>query len=186
MGINDAAARPVQARPPGPGGLTSADLLWAVREVARRLELGGADLVEVIPNRVGTADSSALVADRIVREILTGIALRSGAGQGAGALELTGRTPSAERAATTRGRARRRRALAHLGGGERRSSLDPAHQALRPPTRVFPAPGRHLLTSPATRVTRKIWPTITSNTARDWPTVPAGIRLPYPVDVRVV
>ena len=79
---------------PEPGGLTSADLLWAVREVAWRLELVGADLVEVIPNRVGTADSSALVADRIVREILTGIALRSGAGQGAGAQELTGRTPS--------------------------------------------------------------------------------------------
>jgi agmatinase len=51
--------------------------LWAVREVAQRLELVGADLVEVIPNQLGTADSSALVADRIVREILTGIALRT-------------------------------------------------------------------------------------------------------------
>jgi agmatinase len=61
---------------PEPGGLTSAELLWAVREVAQRLELVGADLVEVIPAQVGTADSSALVADRIVREILTGIALR--------------------------------------------------------------------------------------------------------------
>ncbi len=61
---------------PEPGGLTSADLLLAVREVARGLELVGADLVEVIPNQVGTADSSALVADRVVRETLTGIALR--------------------------------------------------------------------------------------------------------------
>ncbi len=61
---------------PEPGGLTSAELLWAVREVAQRLELVGADLVKVIPTNVGTADSSALVADRIVREILTGIALR--------------------------------------------------------------------------------------------------------------
>jgi arginase family enzyme len=47
-----------------------------VREVARALGLVGADLVEVIPNQVGTADSSALVADRVVREVLTGIALR--------------------------------------------------------------------------------------------------------------
>jgi agmatinase len=70
---------------PEPGGLTSAELLWAVREVAQRMELVGADLVEVIPAQVGTADSSALVADRIVREILTGIALRRRA---AGAPEL--------------------------------------------------------------------------------------------------
>jgi agmatinase len=61
---------------PEPGGLTSADLLWAVREVAQRLELVGADMVEVIPSWVGTNDSSALVADRIVREILTGVAMR--------------------------------------------------------------------------------------------------------------
>jgi arginase family enzyme len=61
---------------PEPGGLTSAELLWAVREVAQGLELVGVDLVEVLPSQVGTADASALVADRIVREILTGIALR--------------------------------------------------------------------------------------------------------------
>jgi agmatinase len=61
---------------PEPGGLTSAELLWAVRELASRLELVGADLVEVIPSQVRTADASSLVADRIVREILTGIALR--------------------------------------------------------------------------------------------------------------
>ena len=73
---------------PEPGGLTSSELLWAVREVAQRLELVGADLVEVIPNQVGTADSSSLVADRIVREILTGIALRRRAGAGSGAREL--------------------------------------------------------------------------------------------------
>ena len=61
---------------PEPGGLTSAELLWAVREVAQGLELVGADMVEVLPSQVGTADASALVADRIVREVLTGIALR--------------------------------------------------------------------------------------------------------------
>jgi len=61
---------------PEPGGLTSADLLRACRMVASRLELVGAEVVEVIPTAVGSADVTALVAERIVREILTGLALR--------------------------------------------------------------------------------------------------------------
>jgi agmatinase len=61
---------------PEPGGMTSVELLAAVRSLAERLELVGADVVEVIPTAVGSADITALVADRIVREILTGIALR--------------------------------------------------------------------------------------------------------------
>ncbi len=61
---------------PEPGGMTSADLLWACRSLAQQLELAGADVVEVIPTAVGSADVTALVAERIVREILTGIALR--------------------------------------------------------------------------------------------------------------
>jgi agmatinase len=61
---------------PEPGGMTSAELLGAVREVALHVDLVGADVVEVIPTAVGSADLTALVADRIVREILTGIALR--------------------------------------------------------------------------------------------------------------
>jgi agmatinase len=65
---------------PEPGGMTSAELLWACREVARRTRLVGADVVEVLPTAVGSADVTALVADRIVREILTGIALRRAAG----------------------------------------------------------------------------------------------------------
>ncbi len=48
----------------------------SVRTVASRLQIVGADVVEVIPTAVGSADITALVADRIVREILTGIALR--------------------------------------------------------------------------------------------------------------
>jgi arginase family enzyme len=44
--------------------------------VAAELELVGAEVVEVIPTAVGSADVTALVADRIVREILNGIALR--------------------------------------------------------------------------------------------------------------
>ncbi len=61
---------------PEPGGMTTADLMWACRELGARLELVGAELVEVIPTAVGSADITALAGDRIVREILTGIALR--------------------------------------------------------------------------------------------------------------
>jgi agmatinase len=61
---------------PEPGGMTSGELLRAVRALADRLELVGAEVVEVIPTGVGSADVTALVADRIVREILTGLALR--------------------------------------------------------------------------------------------------------------
>jgi agmatinase len=61
---------------PEPGGMTSLELLRAVRGLAAGLELVGADVVEVIPTAVGSADITALVADRIVREILTGLAVR--------------------------------------------------------------------------------------------------------------
>ncbi len=61
---------------PEPGGMASGDLLWATRELASRLDLVGVDVVEVIPTAVGSADVTALVADRIVREALTGIALQ--------------------------------------------------------------------------------------------------------------
>jgi agmatinase len=61
---------------PEPGGMTSADLLWACRTVAEELELVGGEVVEVIPIAPGSADITALIADRIVREILNGIALR--------------------------------------------------------------------------------------------------------------
>jgi arginase family enzyme len=44
--------------------------------VASAVELVGADVVEVIPSAVGSADSAALVAERVVREALTGLALR--------------------------------------------------------------------------------------------------------------
>jgi agmatinase len=56
--------------------MTSGDLLRACREVARRLEVVGAEVVEVIPTAVGSADLTALVADRIVRELLNGVAVR--------------------------------------------------------------------------------------------------------------
>ncbi len=68
---------------PEPGGMTSGDLLWACRELASRLRLVGMDIVEVLPVAIGSADITALVADRAVREALTGLAVRkrSAAGQ---------------------------------------------------------------------------------------------------------
>ena len=61
---------------PEPGGMTPGELLPAVRRIAEGLELVGVDVVEVIPTAPGSADITALVADRIVREGLTGLALR--------------------------------------------------------------------------------------------------------------
>ncbi|HEX7255031.1 MAG TPA: agmatinase [Gaiellaceae bacterium] len=61
---------------PEPGGMTPGELLPAVRRIAESLELVGMDVVEVIPTAPGSADITALVADRIVREALTGLALR--------------------------------------------------------------------------------------------------------------
>lgn len=61
---------------PEPGGMTSSELLWAAREVARRLPIVGADVVEVLPSAIGSKDITALVAERTVREILTGVAMR--------------------------------------------------------------------------------------------------------------
>ena len=60
---------------PEPGGMTSGDLLWACRELAARLRIVGMDVVEVIPTGVASTDITALVAERIVREALTGIAV---------------------------------------------------------------------------------------------------------------
>ncbi len=64
---------------PEPGGLTTGELLWAVREAASRLDVVGADLVEIIPTAPGSADVTALAGDRIVRELLTGVALKASA-----------------------------------------------------------------------------------------------------------
>jgi arginase family enzyme len=63
---------------PEPGGMTPLELLAACRTVAERLRLVGVDVVEVAPT--GLPDRTALVAERIVREVLTGIALARAAG----------------------------------------------------------------------------------------------------------
>jgi agmatinase len=64
---------------PEPGGMTTADLLWACRTVAAGVELVGADVVEVCPTGIGSLDPTALAAERVVREVMTGIALGRGA-----------------------------------------------------------------------------------------------------------
>ena len=74
--VLDPAYLPGGTGTPEPGGLTATDLLLGVRLVASALDVVGVDVVEVIPTAVGSADISALVADRVVREALTGIALR--------------------------------------------------------------------------------------------------------------
>jgi agmatinase len=61
---------------PEPGGMTATDLLLGVRTVAAELDLVGVDVVEVIPTAVGSADFASLIADRVVREALTGVAMR--------------------------------------------------------------------------------------------------------------
>ena len=76
--VLDPAFIPGGTGTPEPGGMTSAELLWAARTVAAELDLVGADLVEVIPTGVASADPAVLAGERVVREILTGIALRRG------------------------------------------------------------------------------------------------------------
>jgi agmatinase len=62
---------------PEPGGMTPAELFAACRAVASRVRLVGADVVEVAATSLH--DRTALVADRVVREVLSGIALARGA-----------------------------------------------------------------------------------------------------------
>jgi arginase family enzyme len=60
---------------PEPGGLTSRELLRAVRRIAREVELCGAEVVEVSPP-YDHADVTALLAHRVVMEAISGLALR--------------------------------------------------------------------------------------------------------------
>jgi len=80
--VLDPAFIPGGTGTPEPGGMTAVELLWAARTVAAGAHLVGADLVEVIPTAIASADPAALVGERVVREILTGIALRRRGGAG--------------------------------------------------------------------------------------------------------
>jgi len=61
---------------PEPGGLTSRELLDAVRRLGRELLVLGADVVEVAPPYDGPGEITAFLANRVVLELLNGIAQR--------------------------------------------------------------------------------------------------------------
>src|SRR2546423_5655710 len=60
---------------PEPGGLTGRQLLDAVRRIAIEMPVVGVDVVEVSPP-YDTAEITAFLANRVVLEMLSGIAYR--------------------------------------------------------------------------------------------------------------
>jgi agmatinase len=62
---------------PEPGGLTSRQMLDTVRRMSRDLNVLGADIVEVSPPYDGPGGITALLANRLVLEILNGLAERA-------------------------------------------------------------------------------------------------------------
>ena len=60
---------------PEPGGLTARELLDAVRRISRELPVAGVDVVEVSPP-YDHAEITAMLANRVVLEALSGIAAR--------------------------------------------------------------------------------------------------------------
>jgi agmatinase len=61
---------------PQPGGLTAEEFLHMCRELGARCPVVGAEIVEVIPERIGQSDITAVLAERAVRELINGLALR--------------------------------------------------------------------------------------------------------------
>lgn len=61
---------------PEPGGLTSRELLDTVRRLAREIPIVGADIVEVSPPYDGPGGITAFLANRVVLEVLNGMAER--------------------------------------------------------------------------------------------------------------
>lgn len=61
---------------PEPGGITARELLDTVQRLGRELDVVGADLVEVSPHYDQPADITARLANRVVLELLTGLAQR--------------------------------------------------------------------------------------------------------------
>jgi agmatinase len=64
---------------PEPGGLTSRELLEAVRRICIELPVVGIDVVEVAPP-FDSSDITAMLANRVVLEALSGIAFRRSGG----------------------------------------------------------------------------------------------------------
>jgi agmatinase len=61
---------------PEPGGLTSREMLDTVRRLAREVPIVGADIVEVSPPYDGPGQITAFLGNRLVLEILNGMAER--------------------------------------------------------------------------------------------------------------
>jgi agmatinase len=61
---------------PEPGGLNSRELLDTVRRISKELTVLGADMVEVSPQYDGPGEQTAYLANRLVLEILNGMAER--------------------------------------------------------------------------------------------------------------
>ena len=81
---------------PEPGGLTARQLLDAVRRCATELPLAGCDVVEVSPP-YDTAEVTALLANRVVLEVLSGLAHRRRGGGSPPARLLDGRAEDLDR-----------------------------------------------------------------------------------------
>ena len=64
---------------PEPGGLTSRQILDTVRRLGRDLNVLGADIVELSPAYDGPGEQTAYLANRVVLEILNGMAERKAA-----------------------------------------------------------------------------------------------------------
>jgi len=61
---------------PEPGGLNSREILDTVRRISRELKVLGADIVEVSPAYDGPGEQTSYLANRIVLEVLNGMAER--------------------------------------------------------------------------------------------------------------
>ena len=64
---------------PEPGGITARELLDTVRRLGKELNVVGADVVEVAP-AYDSSDITALLANRVVLELLNGMAQRAASG----------------------------------------------------------------------------------------------------------
>ena len=79
--VVDPSAAPATGTPE-PGGLSAGELLGALRRLGSELPLVGVDVVEVSPVYDAPADITALLANRAVLAILTGMAHRLRKGDG--------------------------------------------------------------------------------------------------------
>ncbi|MFH2072531.1 MAG: agmatinase family protein, partial [Actinomycetota bacterium] len=73
--VVDPSAAPATGTPE-PGGLTARELLDTVNRLGRELDIVGADIVEVAPIYDGPGEITARLANRVVLELLDGIAMR--------------------------------------------------------------------------------------------------------------